>query len=93
MPRLISWVESTKLCVYTPRAYIQYSEIYNYLMRKTISIDAAIADTTDYESLAAEANDKGDEALTSQYIALLMIRRLAPTAKRNLDEVYDALFT
>lgn len=90
--KIIRFAEKERLCVFHPQAYILLSNIYDHLMRKRLTIDEAIADPTDYEALAQQAFENHDDAQMSQYMNRIMIRRLAPTAKRNLDQAYDAIF-
>jgi len=88
---VIRFVQKEKLCTLDLKAHIRKSDIYDHLTRKKLTIEEALADTTDYQTLAREANDEGDEALCNQYLQRVFIQRLAPDAKDNLDDVYAAL--
>ena len=91
MGGVIRFVKKEGLCTLDLNASIYKSDIYDHLTRKQLTIEEAIADTTDYESLARQASEDGDDALCSQYIQRILVQRLAPDAKHNLDIVYAAL--
>jgi hypothetical protein len=71
------------------RAVIHENEVYELLKQAGVSLGQIAADTVDYRARLPSLVGEDDRILCLRMIAL---KRLAVTANRNLDEVYEALF-
>lgn len=71
------------------RAVIHENEVYELLKQAGLSLGQVAADTVDHRARLPSLADEEDRIHCLRMIAL---RRLAVTANRNLDEVYEALF-
>jgi hypothetical protein len=71
------------------RALIWDNEVFSRAGEVQRSVDELVADETDYRSMV-RTTEPGPER--DRLITLVMLRRLALSAKANLDEAYAALF-
>lgn len=70
------------------KAAIQYSDIFQRLRTMGLTIEQLVADDTDWkaELRAADSDDKKQTA-----VSMISMKRLAATAKTNLDMVFAAV--
>ncbi|XDJ36621.1 MAG: StbB family protein (plasmid) [Burkholderia sp.] len=85
---LIAYHEDTKAFTLRPRAVIHDSELYQRLRQLGVSVDELLADATDYKAALKEAKSQDEKAVIASKISA---RRLAASAKENLDEVFTVL--
>ncbi|EIJ6113774.1 plasmid stability protein StbB [Salmonella enterica] len=85
---LFAYHDDTKTFTLKPKAAIEFSELYHKLRSHKVSIADLLADETDYKAKLREAKD-GDEK--AHAAAMISMRRLAHSAKENLDAVYAAI--
>lgn len=67
------------------------NEIFNALAMKGLTVDALLADTTDYKVLLKNNKDASDEE-RNEWADIFVLKSLARGVKRNLDDVYANIF-
>jgi hypothetical protein len=72
-----------------PEAVIHKNDAYELLKHSGITLDALVADETDFRQ---KARDAGDADERGRYVSLAMTRMLAVSAQKNLDSVFQTLF-
>ena len=78
-----------KVFTINPAAVIFDNEIYDMLRVLKMSVSQIVEDTTDYhEMIHAESSSETDK---KKAINMIIAKRLAKSAQRNLDSVYKAL--
>lgn len=82
-------VGQERLCVASPTVAIFDNEVFDMLSSRKMTIDAILADDTDYRALLKSAKDEADVSL---FTDMLAFKALAKPVKRNLDKVYLELF-
>lgn len=85
---IFAFHEGQKAFNLKPEAAIEYSELYQRLRSMNLTIDELLADGTDWKAklkTAATPDEKGEAA------SMISARRLAASAKENLDAVFTAL--
>lgn len=85
---LFAYHEDSKAFTIKPKAAIQFSELYHKLRSYRLTIEQLLADETDYKVKLREAKDTEEKAHAA---AMISMRRLAVSAKENLDAVYAAI--
>src|SRR5690625_4426813 len=81
--------EAEKLFTLQPGAVVYENEIYDRLRRLNKNVSEIVADETDYRAMLREAKSD-DEKETA--ISMISAKRLAMSAHKNLDDVFDTLF-
>jgi hypothetical protein len=85
---LIAYHTDTKSFRYTPKAVLQYSELYQKLRTHRLTVAELLADATDYKARLRTAANPEEKAHAA---AMISMRRLAASAQDNLDAVYAAI--
>lgn len=85
---LFAYHDDSKAFTIKPKAAIQFSELYHKLRTYRVTIEQLLTDETDYKAKLREAKDPEEKA---QAAAMISMRRLAFSAKENLDAVYAAI--
>lgn len=78
-----------KVFTINPAAVIFDNEIYDMLRVLKMSVSQIIEDTTDYHEIIHD--ESSSEADKKKAINMIIAKRLAKSAQRNLDSVYKAL--
>ena len=90
---IINFAKKQKTCIANPDAAIFENELFDLLAVKKISISDALADETEYKAKARELGRDGDAKLRAQYTDMHVIKSLAKSVNRNLNDVFAALFS
>lgn len=85
---VIDFHEDTKSFTLRLNALIEYSELYQKLRLHDTSITELVNDTNDYKAMLRQAKDDAEK---QHCIDMISMRRLALSAKDNLDAAYAAL--
>jgi hypothetical protein len=85
---LLDYVEDAQAAYAAPKATIYDSELYQHLRSLGHTVETLLADPTDWRARLRNASDAEEKDRCAEMIAM---RRLALSAKRNLDEVYAAV--
>jgi hypothetical protein len=85
---LIAYHEEKKAFSLRPKAAIQYSELYQRLRQLGVTIDDLLADTTDWKAKLREVKDAEER---ERIVSMISARRLAASAKENLDQVFSVV--
>jgi len=83
---LISFYKDKKLYLLNKNAVLHYSEIYQRLRSFRLTIPDLLNDHTDYKIIAKHTSDVNEK---SHAITMVSLKRLAISAKENLDSVYN----
>lgn len=89
---LLNFVKKQRVCTVDTKAAIFENELFDMLSSKKTSMQAVLADEADYKALARQVTKEGDTKKAALYSDLHVMRSLARTVSRNLDDVYEALF-
>lgn len=81
---------ATRCFTLKPDAVVFRNDIFERLLTLQKSVSDIVADTTDYRALLREARDDDAKA---HAVGMISAQRLAKSAQKNLDDVYQALFT
>ena len=81
--------EVEKSFIIRPEAVIYSNEVFERLKSVGKSLGEISADTTDYRAKLREATDDAEKQTCIKMVAL---KRLAVTANKNLDDVFNVLF-
>ena len=79
----------TKCFTLQPEAVVFRNEIFERLHALNKTVSEIVADPTDYRALLREAKDEDAKA---HAVSMISAQRLAKSAHKNLDEVYQVLF-
>ena len=85
---LFGYYEDAKNFTLRPKATIFDSELYQNLSTYQTTIEQLLNDSTDYKAKLRETNNP-DEKL--DIVARISLKRLAGSAKKNLDTVFDEI--
>jgi len=85
---LLAFYEDKKAFCLNKNAVLHYSEIYQKIRSLQLSIDDLLTDQTDYKTIAKYSDDYEEKM---HAIMMVTLKRLAISAKENLDEVYKAV--
>lgn len=81
--------EAEKKFTLRPDAVVFTNQIFDRLRVLNTSVDALLADETDYRAMLKDAKD--DDA-KDYAISMISAKRLAKSANKNLDDVFKVLF-
>lgn len=73
-------------------AAIMENDLFNMMGLKATSIEAILADQTDYRMKIRELGPDADQKTLNAMVDAYTMRSLAITVHKNLDDVFDALF-
>ncbi len=85
---LIAFHSTSKAYTLKPDAAIQFSDLYQRTRAMGMTVDDLLADTTDWKAKLRAATSPEEK---SQAATMISMRRLAASAKENLDAVFTAL--
>lgn len=85
---LLAYHADHKTFTLNPAVAIEFNELYHKLATHQVSITELLADDTDYRAKLREAMQPDEKVYAVERIAM---RRLAHSAKENLDTVFAAL--
>ena len=85
---LIEYHKDKKNFTLRTDAAIIFSELYQKLRSYNLTIPELLADNTDYKAKLREAKDQAEK---ERAVAMISMRRLAISAKENLDTVYATI--
>ncbi len=88
-PALLGLAKSDKSFVVDAKAVIYLNEVYDRLKEVGKSLSAITADETDYRAQLRQASTSDEKEMCIRMVAL---KRLAVTANKNLDDVFEVLF-
>lgn len=88
---IFSYARLSNAFVANPQAQILESELFDLLANRRITIEAVLADDTDYRQQLREA-DPDDEAQIERLTDLVALQSLARPVNRQLDQAFAALF-
>lgn len=88
-PTLFGFNSEEKLCVLNEQATVLNNEIFDRLRQLKKTISEVLNDDTDYRNLVRTTDDPEEKDFA---IAMVSAKRLAKSANRNLDEVFETLF-
>lgn len=86
---LFGLAESEKSFVVHPEAVIYSNEVFERLKAVGKSLGEITEDTTDYRAQLRQAKDEDEKEMCIKMVAL---KRLAVTANKNLDDVFETIF-
>jgi MinD-like ATPase involved in chromosome partitioning or flagellar assembly len=86
---IFTYAKKTGKCTVNPAASIFENELFDLLAIKKMTVSALLADDTDYR---AKNREEKDTKLRSQYQDMHIMKSLAKSVNRNLDEVFAATF-
>jgi hypothetical protein len=86
---LFGLAELEKSFTLNPRAVVYANEVFDRLKEAQITLQDVIADSDDYRSKLRCANDDEER---EHFVKMVAIKRLAVTAKRNLDTAFKEVF-
>lgn len=86
---LLGFYEAEKKFTLRQDAVLYTSEIFNRLRTLKKSIAEVMADETDYKAILLDAKDEATKDLA---ISMISAKRLAKSANKNLDDVFNILF-
>lgn len=86
---IFSYAKKTGKCTVNPAASIFENELFDMLAIKKMTVSALVADGTDYR---AKIREETDAKLRGQYQDMHIMKSLAKSVNRNLDEVYAVTF-
>ena len=89
---LFKYARTDPQLVLDPRAAVMENELFDLLGQRQTTLQAVLADTTDYRTLIRQLDPETEEKLLGQYIRAYTMRSLAMTVHRNLDEAFNTLF-
>lgn len=90
-PYIFAYAKKEKNCTINPEAAIFESELFDALGVKKLSLDALLADQTDYKALRRD-NPNATEKEKTAWGDMHGLKALARGVNRNLDAVFSALF-
>lgn len=85
---LFAYQRKMKSCVLNRSAVIEFSELYQRLRDRNVTIADLLADTTDYKAKLRETTSTEEKA---NLAARISMRRLATSAQTNLNQVFAAI--
>ncbi len=88
-PALLGLAKSDKSFIVDAKAVIYLNEVYERLKEVGKSLSAITADETDYRAQLRQASTSDEKEMCIRMVAL---KRLAVTANKNLDDVFEVLF-
>ena len=91
-PSLLGYAAKTKSFTANPKAAIYESEVFSLLGGKKLTINAVLADQTDYRAQLRALGKDGDKKKAAHYADMHAIKSLAKGVNQQLDAVYDELF-
>jgi hypothetical protein len=80
-----TFVMNNKCVIYNNEAFDQCKDL-------GVPLAAIVADQTDYRAQAKAAKDAGDQEEAKRCVQLCLLKMIAITAYKNLDQVYKAVF-
>jgi MinD-like ATPase involved in chromosome partitioning or flagellar assembly len=86
---IFNYAKKTGKCTVNPDAAIFENELFDMLAIKKMTVSALMADDTDYR---AKSREEKDAKLRSQYQDMYIMKSLAKSVNRNLNEVFAATF-
>jgi hypothetical protein len=89
---VLGFAATSGACIATVDAAIHENEVFHLLARKRTTINAVLADPTDYRELVRSLSKARDRTHMQHAADMHAIRSLARGVKDQLDEVYAALF-
>lgn len=75
-----------------PAAKIPVSEVFDLMGVRQTSLEAILADTTDYKAKIRELDPASNGPLIARYADTIALRSVARSAERSLDRAFDAIF-
>lgn len=85
---LFAFQKKSKAFKLDANAAIEFSEVYQRLRGRDLTIAELVADGADYKAKLREASSAEEKA---ELAALISLRRLAGSAQANLDRVFSAI--
>jgi hypothetical protein len=89
---ILNYAKKNNNCVACHEAVIFENELFDMLAVKKITIADALADQTDYKAKARELGKEGDAKLKTYYTDMHVIKALASSVNRNLNDTFASLF-
>ena len=71
---------------------IYNNEAFDQCKDMGVPLADIVADKTDYRAQAKAAKDAGDQEEAKRCVNLCLLKMIAITANKNLDQVYKAVF-
>lgn len=90
---LINFCRKEKKCTFSENSAVFENELFDMLSIKKMNISDLLLDTTDYKAKAREIGKDGDAKLRSHYTDMHVMKSLAKSVNRNLDTVFNSLFS
>jgi hypothetical protein len=88
---LLAFVKKEMKCQADRDAAVFENELFDMLQTRKMTIAQALADETDYRTMARSISSDGDTKLRSQYTAMHLIQSLSRGVDRNLERAFSAL--
>lgn len=93
-PKILVFAKKQKLCLVNTEAAIYESDVFDLMSVRKISMADALTDETDYKALAlAEKKNGNDLKAIDRYTDLRVIQLGVKPLNRNLDAVFNVLFS
>lgn len=90
-PYVLAFCKKEKTFIANPKCAIWETELFDALSVKGLTIDALLNDEKDYKSLL-KTNREASDKERNHWADMHGLKALSKSVKRNLDEVYAALF-
>lgn len=90
-PYILAFCKKEKSFTANPKCAIWETELFDALSVKGLTIDAILSDEKDYKSLL-KTNREASEKERNLWADMYGLKALSKSVKRNLDEVYVALY-
>jgi len=91
-PYVLGFCKKEKSFIANPKCAIWETELFDALSVKGLTIDTILNDTTDYKAMI-RTNREASEKERNKWADMHGLKALSKSVKRNLDEVYDSLFS
>lgn len=88
---IFAYAELSRTFLANPQAQIFESEVFDLLANRRLTIEAIVADQTDYRAQLRETDPEDDEAI-DRISDLIALQSLARPVHRQLDQTFKALF-
>lgn len=91
-PYVLGFCKKEKSFIANPKCAIWETELFDALSVKGLTIDTILNDPTDYKAMI-RTNREASEKERNKWADMHGLKALSKSVKRNLDEVYDSLFS
>lgn len=88
---IFAYAELSRTFLANPQAQIFESEVFDLLANRRLTIEAIVADQTDYRAQLRETDPDDDDAI-DRISDLIALQSLARPVHRQLDQTFKALF-